>query len=152
MQNNSKLKYFFIVLATVLIALISYFTYKKHAPYKVYTPENYPAGTVVSLYNSVPPNFPKEVILENMPLKNSSLVKTAQGKTQISLSYVSGKEMNELFTIYRDKLIKNDWQVVDKTASPSSHLFVAENGGKTVIITISKDKDKTSLVYFQYQY
>lgn len=153
MQNNSKLKYFFILLAVILVAVVSYFTYKHQAPYKVLTPENAPAGTTVSLYNTTPPNFPKEVILENKTLKSSSTVKTSFGVYQVSVSYISDQLMNDLFTVYKDTLTKNGWQVVDKTSSFTTRTLVVGKNGKIVIISISTGLDlKTSLVSFQYQY
>jgi hypothetical protein len=151
MENNSKLKlYVFVGLFIIIIGVI-YLTYLSSKPKVVFTPDNYPVGTVISLYERVPPMFPREIILEDKELKYSGVVAKPDGKEQITVSYVSDKEAEDLVYLYNNTLKKEGWDVRVKDLRHSNYLLTSTKAEDTVMLTISLNRESKPLLTFQYE-
>ena len=152
MENNSKSKYFvFIIL--ILFALFIFYSPKifVEKPYRTITPEGYPTGTTVELYTKIPPEFPKEVVLENKTLDYSGQLKTLEGKTKTTVSYISGQYILDLINLYVEGLPKVGWTVDNKSITPESSVLQVSKGEEKLIISITFIEDGRSMVTFQYE-
>lgn len=150
MQNNSQSKYALVAVAVlILIALVFFLKNPQDTPYKA-LPSNNETDTTVSLYKNAPPNFPMEVILENKTLDYSGEVKTAQGKTQTTVSYISDKNMQDVVAMYTDSLPKIGWEAKVLSNSANVAIISAAKTDQKIILTISPLKAKGVMVTFQY--
>ncbi len=160
MENNSSSKYFWIILVLLILAGIVYsikFIKPNEAPYQVLTPTNYSPGTKISLYKNAPPDFPKELILENQTLNYSGTVATQDGHSKTSVSYKSDKTVYQVLALYEDGLPKVGWQVSINSAKPDLAVLTAFKGSEKVLITISNVQPKGAakslgvMITFQYE-
>jgi hypothetical protein len=151
MGNTSKLKLFVFVGLFIIIIFIIYLSYLSTRPKTVFTPENYPLGTTISLYERVPPIFPKEVILEDKELKYSGVVSKPDGKKQVTVSYVSDKDAEDLVYLYNNTLKKEGWEVNVKDLRHSNYVLTSTKDQDTVMLTISLNRESKPLLTFQYE-
>ncbi len=150
MQNNLKLKLSVAIGLLVIIIGIFYLSRMSIKPKAVFTPENYPTGTTVSLYDQVPPVFPADIILEDKELKYSGTVSTPGGKTQTTVSYISDKKAEDLVYLYKNFLSKDGWAVDVKDLRHSNYILNLSKDDEAVLLTISLTRDLKPLLTFQY--
>jgi hypothetical protein len=156
MTNRSTLRYIFIIII-VLILLSLCFIYvfsgkiSKEKPYQTLTPDIYKKGTVVELYKNTPPNFPKEVVLENKTLDYSGTVAVPGSKVQIKVSYVSDKSMQNIVDLYNKSLPSVGWNIVEKTIYTKVSIIRATKGEQSILMSISPIKEGEVMVTFQYE-
>jgi len=145
------------VVVVIIILLLVGFVYITSVgvfgerPYQVLTPEVYEKGTTVSLYKGTPPKFPEEVILEDKPLDYSGSVVSPQGKTQITVSYISNKTMNELVELYSQTLPSVGWGISEKSIYEKVSIIKTDKGDQSVLLSISPLEKGGVLVTFQYE-
>lgn len=154
MENKHKLAYVVIIIIVLILTGAVYLLNLKKAyvpPTEVLTPESYPAGTTVSLYDQAPSDFPREVIFENKPLDYSGTVTSPDGKTQTSVSYVSDQSMQAIVDIYVGALPNVGWTVTEKTVYEKVSIIQATKGNENVLISIAPLKEKEVKVTFQYE-
>lgn len=152
MINNSLTKYLLAggaILIIIIIGLV-YFL-KTPKPYKVFVPENSPAGTTVSLYKGTPPGFPSEIILENKPLDYSGTMTVSGGKTQTTVSYVSDQKVRDLVNLYNASFAKMGWTTTVKSSAAIGTTFEATKANQKITITIVFRRTPGTLVTFQYE-
>ncbi|MEK7190454.1 MAG: hypothetical protein AAB661_01675 [Patescibacteria group bacterium] len=156
MQNNFKSKCSLAVVFILIIIGLFYLLNSKTpffsaAPTKVFAPENYPAGTTVSLYKNTPPGFPREIISENKELNYSGTVQAPDGGTQITVSYISDKNIPELVKMYKISLPKNGWTISESAVEDKVATISAFKTIERLIITTATAEDKGTMVTFQYE-
>jgi hypothetical protein len=154
MQNIFKSKYslglFFLI---VIILLVFLFKSNKsiNNPTQVLAPDGYPEGTTVELWENVPPDFPKEVIIENKKIDHADVVNSKDGKKQITISYTSDKAMPDLAGMYIASFENSGWKMMSNNISPLvATVFVTRNAEK-LIITIVPALGAGSTATFQYE-
>jgi len=156
MINQTTLRYsFVIIIVLVLLSLgfIYVFSVKigGEKPYQVLTPEVYEKGTTVSLYKNIPPDFPREVVLEDKTLDYSGTVTSPQGKTQITVSYVTDKSMQDVVDVYLGSLPGVGWKVVEKSVYIKVSIIKAIKGTQSILISIAPLEGRGTKVTFQYE-
>lgn len=155
MINHSILRYTFIIIVVLILLSLGFifvFSGKisQEKPYQVLTPEVYEKGTVVALYKNTPPGFPKEVVLENKTLDYSGTVTTPQGKTQITVSYISDKSMQDIVSLYEKSLPSVGWNITEKTVYEKVSIIKATKGEQSVLLSIAPLRESETMVTFQY--
>src|SRR3990167_791870 len=156
MEGHSKLKYFLSFLVAVGVLTLLSFVYQKYQitqekPYKILTPQSYATGTTVSLYKNTPPDFPKEVVLEDKILDYSGAVTSPQGKTQITVSYVTDKSMQEVVDMYLGSLPGVGWKVAEKSVYIKVSIIKAFKGTQNILMSIAPLEGRGTIVTFQYE-
>jgi len=153
---NNTVKYA-IVTIIILIPLSLGFNYifssktSNNKPYEVLAPEVYEKGTKVSLYKETPPNFPKEVILENKIPDYSGVVTAPEGATQTTVSYITDKSMEEVVDIYDRSLPLVGWKIVEKTVYTKVAIISFKKEKQSIFMSIAPLKEGDTLVTFQYE-
>ncbi len=100
------------------------------------SPEGFEEGTKLSIYDQVPPNFPKELILEEgITTTHASLLNLPDGRNQIKVSYISGKSLRELADMYKFSLIRNGWNPV------------VNPGDDVVVVSAAREEDKFTATF-----
>ena len=163
METNTKSKNFLIAIVVIIILLFiaNYFygqtLFNKifsEKPYMVETPESYPTGTTVSLYENVPTDFPQNIILEGKKLDYSGVVKSSDNKKQITVVYSSNTQILKLLGMYTDILTKNNWKIINSKISQQNIATIqaSSDTGSLIITFVPSTKVKTDTVLtFQYQ-
>ncbi|MDP2946687.1 MAG: hypothetical protein Q8N88_01095 [Nanoarchaeota archaeon] len=154
MQDKHKWAYIIIIIIVLILAGAVYLLNLKKAyvpPIEVLTPESYPAGTTVSLYDQAPSVFPKEVIFENKVLDYAGTVTKLDGKTQTSVSYVSDQIMQTIVDIYVGALPNVGWTITEKTIYEKVSIIQATKGNESILISIAPLKEGETKVTFQYE-
>lgn len=154
MENKNWFKYLITIIVVLIITGIFYFVVLRNLytpPKQILTPDIYPSGTTVSLYDEAPSVFPKEVILENKTIKYSGTVAIPGGKTQTSVSYVSDNTMPAIVDIYMGALPNMGWEILAKTVDEKVSLLRASKGDEVILLSISPIKKGEVLVTFQYE-
>ena len=154
MQDKHKWAYIIIIIIVLVLTGAVYLLNLKNAyipPTKVLTPESYPVGTTVSLYDQAPNNFPREVIMENKVLDYSGTVTNPNGKTQTSVSYISDQTMQAVVDIYVGALPNVGWTVTEKTVYAKVSIIQATKGKESILISIAPLKAGETMVTFQYE-
>lgn len=154
MENKHKFAYIFIIIIVLLLAGAVYLVMKERAyvpPEVILTPEVYPEGTTVSLYKEAPSIFPEEVILENKTLDYSGEVTTPEGKTQVSVSYVSDKTLQAVVDVYVGALPNVGWTITEKTVYTKVALIKATKGNEKILLSIAPLKEGETKVTFQFE-
>lgn len=123
---------------------------KSSEPVQVLSPDNYEQGTTISLYEKLPPSFPKELILGNLDFKKASVLSLPSGKTQTSLVYTSKENGTRISEIYKFELIKQGWAVVSDVPNERLSTVTANKDEQLLIVTAVKEGDNT-LITFQYE-
>jgi len=153
MTNHSKLRYvvglLFLLVLVGIYYLVVYFSGEK--PYKVLTPDVYPEGTTVSLYKDVPKSFPKEFILANTTLDYSGELKTPNGKTQTTASFVSNENILYITNSYRASLSNENWSVSVESLTGNAAILKATKNNEVVIVSIVPISPTTTLITIQYE-
>lgn len=149
-MNKRNITILFLVVL-VLGGLYFVFTKYEKKPYKIVTPDNYEAGTTVSLYKNIPPTFPTNIILEGKTLNYAGTVQGPDGKQKISVSYISNKSLEELSAMYSPSLEKVGWQISNKSESRLSISILAKKGENKLIVTAGQVKPGEVMVTFQYE-
>jgi hypothetical protein len=149
-EQKSKLLGFFglVVVVIIIILLVSK---NSNSPYQVLTPEHYPPGTTVSLYKGVPPEFPKEVILENKEITKGDTVSLADGKKQVTISYISEKSVEEAAALYIASFENSAWKMVSNNTNPKVSTVHVTRNTERLIITIVPNQGVGAEVTFQYE-
>ena len=140
-----------IIILVVLAGVIYFLNVKFSTPYKTLTPENYPPGTQINLYKNIPPGFPRELILESRPLTYSGTVITPEGRTRMTVSYVSTLKMSEILNLYRKTLSGRGWTITIKPASLQLSIIRAVKGEESAMITVAFTKNQGNVLTFQYE-
>lgn len=151
-EMNSKSPLLLIILLIILCG-IGYWVFisnKSAEPVQVLSPDNYEQGTTISLYEKLPPSFPKELILGNLDFKKASVLNLPSGKTQTSLVYISKENSTRISEIYKFELIKQGWAVVSDVPNERLSTVTANKDGQLLIVTAVKEGDST-LITFQYE-
>ncbi|HEY4508779.1 MAG TPA: hypothetical protein VJC13_00650 [Candidatus Paceibacterota bacterium] len=156
MEGHSKLKYFLSFLVAVGVLTLLAFVYQKYQitqekPYKILTPQSYATGTTVSLYKNTPPDFPKEVLLEDKILDYSGTVTSPQGKTQITVSYVTDKSMQDIVDMYTIHLPALGWAITQKSIYEKVSIIKATKNQQNILMSIAPLKMGEVMVTFQYE-
>ena len=156
MINQTTLRYsFIIIIILVLLSLGFIYVFSSkiagEKPYQVLTPEVYEKGTTVSLYKNIPPDFPKEVVLEDKILDYSGAVTSPQGKTQITVSYVTDKSMQEVVDMYLGSLPGVGWKVAEKSVYIKVSIIKAFKGTQNILMSIAPLEGRGTIVTFQYE-
>lgn len=156
MINQTTLRYsFIIIIVLVLLSLGFIYVFSSkiagEKPYQVLTPEVYEKGTTVSLYKDTPPDFPKEVVLEDKTLDYSGAVTSPQGKTQITVSYVTDKSMQDVVALYSDFLPTVGWSITEKSVYIKVSIIKAFKGTQNVLMSIAPLEGRGTIVTFQYE-
>ncbi|MEK9179322.1 MAG: hypothetical protein AAB893_02535 [Patescibacteria group bacterium] len=153
-MDIKKSKYVLVVGIILILAGLFYFFNLKNskvAPYQVLSPEGYEIGTTVSLYKNTPPGFPREIISENKELNYSGTVQAPDGGTQITVSYISDKNIPELVKMYKISLPKNGWTISESAVDDKVATISAFKTIERIIITTATAEDKGTMVTFQYE-
>lgn len=149
-QHRYSVGFSFIIVIIVLV-----FLFKSNNPYttptQVLTPEGYPEGTTVELWEHVPPGFPKEVLLENKKIDHADVVVSADGKKQITVSYTSDTAMPELAEKYITSFDDSLWKMMANNTSPKVATVFVTRGAEKLIITIVPLEGAGSTATFQYE-
>ena len=151
MEGHSKLKYFLTLFAILLFFIIVYFFYQVfiiQRPYKTVEISNVP-GTTLASYKNAPPDFPKELLLENEPLTYSNVLVTPYDKQDI-VTYISPNKMSDVVKMYMETLPKIGWVIVNRLDTQNNAVIDASNNTGTVSITIVLVKDNSTALTFQY--
>jgi hypothetical protein len=142
MENPStgNVSKYFIYFGLVLIFILGLaFIFKDSSSNEVKVvqdPEGFEEGTKLSTYDQVPPNFPKELILEEgITTTHASLLNLPDGRNQIKVSYISGKSLRELADMYKFSLIRNGWNPV------------VNPGDDVVVISAAREEDKFTATF-----
>jgi hypothetical protein len=86
---------------------------------------------------AMPSNLPFEKgaqILQNFEIKDPTT-----GKTQSTRAYISGKTIDQNFTLYQKYLKDNGWTVTSSLSQPAINNLSATKAGARLDITIAKD-------------
>lgn len=165
MSSNTIVKYFILAILVILLGagaiaayVYIYVPYREEmakpapvTPYDIVYPDSYPKGTSVELYNDIPADFPREVVLENEPITHADSVKTPEGREQIVISYTSKKGVADVANnVYLAKLPAQGWDVTSNRVSPKIAFIQAVQGRKKVLITIAPFGTNQSMITFQY--
>jgi hypothetical protein len=149
-QNNYKknLSIFFVCLL-VLVAGVYFYSKqgKVSQPHTIIPPQDTNSPTI-SLYNDVPPPFPREIILEDRPLDYAGSVALPDGSTQIKVSYKSTLPLIDLASLYGSTLPKKGWNVLSNTIS-NIVTIITEKKSNKIIITMVQLQANEVLVTFQ---
>lgn len=169
MGSHSKIKYFIVItLALLLLVFIYTFLYIKtqnkksntvltqttdREPYQTLTPTNNATNTQVSLYKNAPPDFPKEILPQNITINSSGKVSDPSGKTQITVSYISDKNITDLVDSYNSSLPKNGWNILLKSIVTSTNVATikATKENQSIQIIVTPLKNQEMIITFQYQ-
>lgn len=154
MEDKHKWAYIIIIIIVLVLTSAVYLINLKKAyvpPMEVLTPDVYPVGTTVSLYEEAPSVFPREVIMENKPLDYSGEVTTPDGKTQVSVSYVSDQAMQAVVDVYVGALPNVGWTVTEKTVYTKVASIKATKGEENILLSIAPVKEGETKVTFQYE-
>jgi len=154
MQNIFKSKYS-LVFSIIILIVVFVYLFKTNNPYtsptQVLTPESYPEGTTVELWNNIPPEFPQGIILENKEIEHADVVTSLEGKKQITVSYTSEKSMSELAEMYMASIEKSEWALGANNVSPKVATILSTKGVEMMIITILPKEGGGTVVAFQYE-
>lgn len=151
LKNNSNLVYSVSVIVCIIIVGFFFIKFNTPKPTQVLTPEGYPAGTTVSLYDTVPPQLPRDLMVENFPLEYSGVVASPDGREQVTVSYKSDSSIPEAIQLYQDTLNKNKWKAQGKADSYVYGTIIAVKDGKSALISFSIAGDLKTLVTYQYE-
>jgi hypothetical protein len=150
MQNIFKSKYS-LGLSFLIVIILFIYLFKTNNPYTTptdtFTPENYPAGTTVELWENIPPEFPTGLILENKKIEHADVVSTAEGKTQMTVSYFSEKGMIELADMYKASLIAGGWKIEGNYASEKAATMLATKEAESLVVTIAPKESITTVTF-----
>ncbi len=137
----------------LLIALVvfMFFQAKQEKPYEVLTPVVYPEGTTVSLYKNAPSGFPSDLILEDVVLDYSGVIQNSDGDKQITVSYISDKDMPTIAEEYSSKLEGSGWEILNSSVFEKVSIFQAMKNSANLTITIAPIKNTKTMVTFQYE-
>lgn len=153
LEPKSISKYVWVVLSILIVIGVVYLVFLKSLetkPKAVLTPDSYPKGTTVSLYDSTPPDFPKEVVLEDKTLKYSGTVTNPQGGKQITVSYVSDKSMKDIVAMY-ETLPNIGWNITEKSVYEKVSIIKATKGEQSILISIAPLQEAETMVTFQFE-
>ena len=156
MVKLSKSKVSYILSAVVVVAVLIYFypelqKISQNGADKVIVPENYPTGTKVFIYNSLPPNFPSEIILENKELTYSGTVTAPKTPNKTTVSYISDSKITDLVKMYENVFKTNNWSIASKSVTNKLAIFQISQETQKITFTLVPIKDKGVMVTFQYQ-
>ncbi|MEI6843356.1 MAG: hypothetical protein WCK48_02530 [bacterium] len=152
MENKSNSNYFIVVVILILIIVIGIVfipELTKKKPYKVLTPEGYATGTTVSLYDGLPSDFPREIMLEDKKINYSGEVKMPDGRKQINISYISGKNMLDAINLYATELPQKGWVVISNSIAKNTALIQVKKGSQQVSVIIAPVKVNDIQITFQ---
>ncbi len=150
MEGHSKLKYFFVTIGIALLFVGSYFMYQFVAVEKPYKVENLGNATdTLSKYKTPPPGFPKEVILENKTLSQSSTIVTSAGNASIVM-YISDKNIAYVLKLYMKNFPKIGWIVVGREDLQNSAKIQVTKNNENIKVTLTKIEDSKTNIEFQY--
>ncbi|OGI82084.1 hypothetical protein A3I95_02085 [Candidatus Nomurabacteria bacterium RIFCSPLOWO2_02_FULL_44_12] len=148
-DTGHKLNPLYVLIVVVVLGGLAYLliVFKINTPYQVITPDNYPEGAKISLYQGLPPGFPSDVILEDKELDYSGSVKSADGRTRTTVSYISDSTLSNLVEIYQTSLRANGWEVSVLASSPKMAIIKVLKGQKQVLISLAPLQDKVMLTF-----
>ncbi len=148
MQNKSKYSWV-IGIILIIIALIYLFNLKKEIsePVEVVSPEGYEEGTTLTMYEGLPPSFPRELLLEKKKLEFSNVLVLPSGKTQIHFSYKTDKNMMQVFDLYKYDLIGKQWKLITDANNPKVATISGSKETEKLIITIIAEEAGSSVTF-----
>lgn len=152
-SNNSSSSLGIILIIIFIIGAV-YLTQNYNKPTDTFAPAGYEEGTTMSTYRTTPPNFPKDIILENIKLDSASVATLPSGKEQMQVSYSSKKSVAELTEMYRTSLGEDGWKIPGNSiipTNPTLSVIVASKSSEQLIITIKQAEDAEAGVTFQYE-
>lgn len=151
-EMNSKSPLLLIILLIIFGGIIYWLLNSKKTsqPVQVLSPDNYEEGTTVSLYEKIPPEFPKDLILGNLDFKKSTVLRLPSGKINIKAYYESNEGVNLISDRYKFKLLETGWKVVANVEGDRLSNVTASKDGQVLIVTSVKEENNT-LITFQYE-
>lgn len=151
---SSKVKYILIAVIIGLAAVAGWLFLPKifqEKPYQVLAPESYATGTTLALFKNIPPDFPSNIVAENKELDYAGTLTTAEGKSQITVSYKSEKSVADLAALYKERLADKNWSVLADSVQPLAAVIEAQRSERKVTVTMGMIKEGETLVTFQYE-
>jgi hypothetical protein len=144
-MRQSKLITFLGLVIVVLVVGIGYQIYRKFRP-----GSPYPAGTIITqAKEGIPAGFPGELLTEGAPLRHSDTVTYPDGKTDMTVDYITNRPVLEVLSVYRDNLRANSW-IITRDFINQSGVIIGAKGQDRLAVTVSPD-EKGSLVTVLYQ-
>jgi hypothetical protein len=155
-MSHSKAKIVLAIIIVIILGLV-YFFYPKLKPlfgvkpYQTITSEESGTGATIDLYKDVPPSFPKEIFVEKFTLENANTVVGADGRTHITLSYISPNPVASSTDLYVASLSKNNWTNIRPVPLTNLATITAKKGSESIILTITRARFTDSKITFQYE-
>ncbi len=156
-NSNSKFKYFVVASLIIVLVIISAFLFGSHyldlgaKPTQVLDSTFYPEGTTIELWAQIPPDFPKELILENNQITHADVVNLAGNKKQITVTYTSKTDVSALAQRYLASIENSDWMLGVNNINPAVSTILAKRESETLIITLIPKVGGETEVTFQYE-
>ncbi len=151
MISHSKSSHTFILL--LILIIFGYVVYQKlsvPAPTKTIYPESYPSGTKVSVYDQLPPSFPKGIVSQDR-FHSSGEVTLSSGKVQSTVSYMTRDSILPVSVQYKKTLLDKGWQLSQTSTGADYFSASFSKGTETMMLTIGHIKDGVYLVTLQYE-
>lgn len=158
--NRPKLFIGLAVLALILIlAGVFFVVRKKKQPAQPVVQKKekplvsaYPPGTKIENPTTVPADFPKEILTENLPFTHIDQINYPNGRESITLAYNSGKQLEEVKKLYEKSLSGLKWQLGTNSinADKTTAALTAEDGQNhslTITIVATKEGSRVTLKY-----
>ena len=89
----------------------------------------YPAGTQLQATSTLPSNFPKDVLREQYPVEKSTIVNYPDGRTNVTVSYLSPNTVFSLLSVYTEYFKSSYWKMQSSELLQNSGVVVAKNVG-----------------------
>lgn len=142
----------FCLAAVAVYALIASRGQKKEAlPAVAVNP--YPAGTQLQASTTAPSDFPQDVLREQYAIEKATTVTYPDGKTNITVSYLSENSIFNLLSLYTKYFQESYWKMQSSQLLQNSGVVVAKNEIGEIAVTMAPAKSGTgSKVTFSYTY
>ncbi len=113
----------------------------------------YPAGTQLQASSTAPSDFPSDVLREQYAIEKATTVTYPDGKTNITVAYLSENNIFNLLSLYTKYFQESYWKMQSSQLLQNSGVVVAKNEVGEIAVTMAPVKSGSgSKVTFSYTY